>query len=90
MNDSKICISCNKPVEENADSYEVFEKMHWLCFHLEFEHSGDPDRACDDVSCPWFHIQILKDKLSTLGYDPQGIIHEAIEKLCNEALQHNK
>jgi hypothetical protein len=30
---------------------EVFEKMHWLCFHLEYEHPGDPDAPCGDPSC---------------------------------------
>jgi hypothetical protein len=27
-----ICVKCHKPVEENKAHYEVFEKMHWLCF----------------------------------------------------------
>jgi hypothetical protein len=39
-------------VERNRSNYETFEKMHWLCFHLEFEHDGDPDIACADPSCP--------------------------------------
>jgi hypothetical protein len=28
--------------------------MHWLCFHLEYEHCGyDPDEPCDDTGgCP--------------------------------------
>ncbi|WP_457325854.1 hypothetical protein, partial [Roseateles sp. P5_E11] len=43
-----ICARCNLPVEKNAESYEVFERMHWLCFHLEFEHQGDPDEPCGD------------------------------------------
>ncbi|WP_051571559.1 hypothetical protein [Ruminiclostridium cellobioparum] len=42
------------PVKKFFDEYEVFEQMHWLCFHLEFEHSNyDPDEPCDDPSCPW-------------------------------------
>jgi hypothetical protein len=32
----------------------VFEQMHWVCFHYEFEHGDDrdPDQACRDPSCP--------------------------------------
>jgi hypothetical protein len=37
----------------NRQWFEVFERMHWLCFHLEFEHGEhDPDEACTDPSCP--------------------------------------
>ena len=52
-----ICTRCGLPVKKNKDSYELFEKMHWLCFHLEFEHGEyDPDEGCDDPSCPWNRI----------------------------------
>ena len=51
-----LCVRCGRPVERNRDSYETFERMHWACFHYEFEHdatgSGDPDVACADPSCP--------------------------------------
>jgi len=31
----------------------VFERMHWVCFHYEFEHGDfDVDAACRDSSCP--------------------------------------
>lgn len=77
---NKICVYCNKPVEKYSDDYEVFEKMHWLCFHLVYEHDGDPDKACDDPSCPWFHIEVLRNKLEELGIEPQEVITEAINK----------
>jgi len=80
MADSKICIRCGQPVVANADSYDVFERMHWLCFHLEFEHSGDADRACEDPSCPWWHLDVLKEKLVELGYQPEKVLDEAIKK----------
>ncbi|HWE64268.1 MAG TPA: hypothetical protein VHB98_21360 [Chloroflexota bacterium] len=42
-----ICVRCKEPVIANRDRYEVFEKMHYLCFHLTFEHNAygdfDPD-----------------------------------------------
>ena len=50
-----VCNRCGKPVIRNRERYEVFERMHWLCFHYEFEHeagAGDPDIACGDPSCP--------------------------------------
>lgn len=76
--DLPICVRCNLPVEKNADSYETFERMHWLCFHLEFEHDGDPDRPCKDPSCPWWHIEVLRRKLVELGSDPDIALKEAI------------
>ena len=51
-----VCVRCGRPVERNRDQYETFERMHWSCFHYEFEHemagSGDPDIACNDPACP--------------------------------------
>jgi len=51
-----VCVRCGRPVERNGDQYETFERMHWSCFHYEFEHemagSGDPDIACNDPACP--------------------------------------
>lgn len=26
---------------------------HWVCFHLNFEHEGDPDEPCQDPDCFW-------------------------------------
>jgi hypothetical protein len=54
MSEYPICVRCNQPVKVAKDQYEVFERMHWLCFHLEFEHGDyDPDEPCEDPSCPW-------------------------------------
>ena len=37
----------------NRDSYEIFEQMHYVCFHYEFEHAGfDPDEERDAGGCP--------------------------------------
>jgi hypothetical protein len=33
-----------------------------------------------DPSCPWWHIEVLKQKLSQLGLDPESVIDEAIAK----------
>ena len=57
----------------------MFEGMHWLCFHLEFEHDGDPDVACSCPSCPWWHIDVLKAELVRLGADPVEVMARAID-----------
>ena len=79
-NDSKLCKRCGTPVEVNAGSYDVFEQMHWLCFHLEFEHDGDPDQSCGDPSCPWWHIEVFKRKLQEIGIDPGQVIADAVKE----------
>lgn len=80
MEQQKICTRCNQLVTVNASSYEMFEQMHWLCFHLEFEHQGDPDQACNDPSCPWWHIEVFKEKLKQVGLDPDQVLSEAIQQ----------
>ena len=40
-------------VRVNRDSFEIFERMHYVCFHYEFEHHGpDPDEECAAGGCP--------------------------------------
>jgi hypothetical protein len=51
------CRRCQQPVLRFAKDYETFERMHWSCFHYEFEHelegsSPDPDIACRNPGCP--------------------------------------
>ena len=56
--------------------------MHWLCFHLEFEHGEtDADLPCSDVtSCPWWTIRHYEEKLKALGLDPAAVIQEALAR----------
>lgn len=57
MTEFPLSVRCNTQVKVSKDQYEVFERMHWLCFHLEFEHGEyDPDEPCEDPSCPWNRI----------------------------------
>ena len=35
MSEYPICIRCDQPVKVSKDQYELFERMHWLYFHLE-------------------------------------------------------
>jgi len=37
----------------SAQQYDVFEQMHYVCFHYEFEHDPiDPDEECSAGACP--------------------------------------
>lgn len=81
--DTLLCVRCGQPVVVYKDDYVTFERMHWLCFHLEYEHNADPDEACDDPSCPWWHIEVYKSKLQALGYDTRQVLDEAIVQRYN-------
>ena len=76
----KICVKCNKPVEVNRELYDVYERMHWLCFHLEYEHEGDPDRPCNDPSCIWWQLEVYKNKLENMGVDSKEVLEQAIKE----------
>jgi hypothetical protein len=53
MPPEKICQRCGRSVVVEAESYAVFENMHWVCFHYEFEHDPfDPDEECTAGGCP--------------------------------------
>jgi hypothetical protein len=51
--DAPLCVRCERPVVVNREWYDVFERMHFLCFHMEFERGDhDPDEGCDVPGCP--------------------------------------
>ncbi|MDR2987801.1 MAG: hypothetical protein LBV34_23480 [Nocardiopsaceae bacterium] len=48
-----ICRRCKRPVRTSAEHFEVFEQMHYVCFHYEFEHREfDVDDECSAGGCP--------------------------------------
>lgn len=48
------CRRCGRAVP-GAD-FEIFERMHYLCFHYEFEHGDiDVDMECSAGGCPSRH-----------------------------------
>jgi len=47
-----VCRRCGVVVTASAEAFDVFEQMHYVCFHYEFEHPGDPDVECDAGGCP--------------------------------------
>jgi len=79
------CRRCGKRIEENAANAGVYEGMHWLCFHLEFEHDGDPDVACNDFAgCPWWTIAHLERVVKELGLDPPRVLLESVRRHADE------
>lgn len=51
--DKLACARCGREVRVNRDSYEIFERMHYVCFRYEFEHGPyDPDEECNAGGCP--------------------------------------
>jgi hypothetical protein len=47
---------CREPVESSRDDYELFERMHWDCFHFAYEHDlyGEVPQStdCGQPGCP--------------------------------------
>ena len=75
-----LCTRCGRPVRRHRESYyDLFEKMHWLCFHLEFEHEGDPDEPCSDASCHEWQLEVFRRKLAELGHDPEDVLGKAYD-----------
>lgn len=53
----------------SAADYEAFEQMHYVCFHFEFEHEGDPDVECLAGGCPTSGLSLPSRLLRTDGVD---------------------
>lgn len=56
-------------MRSNRDHYEMFERMHYVCFHYEFEHdliepNADPDEDCGVPGCPSAPAVRHKDRLT--------------------------
>lgn len=48
----QICRRCDRKVESEHYS-NIFEHMHYVCFHYEFEHGDvDVDEECQAGGCP--------------------------------------
>jgi hypothetical protein len=75
---TRRCRLCGRPVVKNRGDYEVFEGMHWICFHIAFEHVGaDPDEPCEDPSCPWAVMRAYEEELRRLGRDPGEVLERS-------------
>jgi len=45
----RVCRRCWRPVVLFAEQYDTFERMHYVCFHYEFEHDADADAVYPGV-----------------------------------------
>lgn len=66
---SPTCRRCRRPVIANKESFDIFEEMHYTCFHYEFEHEGDPDVECSAGGCPAAGIRVASRHVMTDGVD---------------------
>jgi len=63
-----VCRRCGRPVRVGRENYDVFEGMHYVCFHYEFGHDSsnpdmDPDEDCGAPGCPSAPAVRHKDRL---------------------------
>ena len=50
---AQICRRCGRAAKSSATNFEIFEQMHYVCFHYEFEHGDvDVDEECNAGGCP--------------------------------------
>lgn len=54
MTEPLLCRRCGRLVVLEAERFfDVFEQMHYVCFHYEFEHDPyDVDEECSAGGCP--------------------------------------
>lgn len=51
--EAPLCRRCSRPVRVSRSQFQVFEQMHYVCFHYEFEHGdADVDADCGAPGCP--------------------------------------
>ena len=78
--EAKRCRRCRREISSpTVDTDRVFEGMHVLCFHLEYEHTGDPDWPCADPGCFVLQRRLFADKLTELGIDTQTVLQDAVK-----------
>ncbi|MFI5732717.1 hypothetical protein ACIA49_21550 [Kribbella sp. NPDC051587] len=59
-----VCVRCQRPVRVGRENYEVFERMHYVCFHYEFEHGdADVDEECAAAGCPSATLTSGRDRV---------------------------
>jgi choline dehydrogenase-like flavoprotein len=60
------------------EAHRDFERMHWICFHIVFEHMGaEPHEPCEDPSCPWAVMRAYEEELRRLGRDPGEVLERS-------------
>ncbi len=62
------CVRCGRPVA--SVDYETFERMHYVCFHYEFEHGDrDVDVECSAGGCPSRNLELRSSLADWTDWD---------------------
>ncbi|WP_432885514.1 DUF7660 family protein [Kribbella sp. CA-245084] len=89
------CRRCQRPVKVSAAQFEVFERMHYVCFHYEFEHGEfDVDEECTAGGCPSASLANGREQVIATARDlaeeaalgapwPNAALHEYLEALAS-------
>jgi hypothetical protein len=64
------CRRCHRAVKVSAAQFEVFERMHYVCFHYEFEHGEfDVHEECTAGGCPSASLAKGRDRVIATARD---------------------
>lgn len=67
-NDFPDCRRCGRPVA--TSDVDLFEGMHYICFHYEFEHNGvDVDEECSAGGCPARRVDLHRTLAEWTDWD---------------------
>lgn len=95
-----VCRRCQRPVRVSAELYDVFEQMHYVCFHYEFEHDDfDVDEECRAGGCPSASLSGGRDKVIAVADElaleaasdapwPNSMTHEYLSALAGWLRDH--
>jgi hypothetical protein len=56
----------------NTSDFLIFERMHYVCFHYEFEHQGDVDAECIAGGCPSRKVELSTTLREWTDWDVAG------------------
>jgi hypothetical protein len=70
-----------------VQDYDVFDQMHYVCFHFEFEHHGNPDVECTAGGRPAAGIRVPSRNERTDGVDLVTAAHTVVPAIL--ALEAN-
>jgi hypothetical protein len=64
------CRRCGQPAD--TSDFSIFERMHYVCFHYEFEHQGDVDAECTAGGCPSRKVELSMTLREWTDWDHAG------------------
>lgn len=64
------CARCGQAAD--TSDFLIFERMHYVCFHYEFEHQGDVDTECNAGGCPSRNVELSTTLREWTNWDSAG------------------